>query len=171
VGLKFLGAALFLAAGIGLGWQSAARLEHRVRELRSLVVSLRVLEKEVAVGATPLPVALERSAQVAEPSVARLLGEVAARLSDGSGRTARQAWEEALGQVSLSLAAPDLEVLRGLGVTLGSSGRADQVRHISLTRERLAAREQAAREEEQRQGKLYRYLGVLVPLALLLALW
>lgn len=171
MGVKLLGAALILAAGAGLGWQMAARLEHRVRELRSLSLSLRVLEKEVAVGATPLPVALERSAQVAEPAVGRLFRETAARLSDGKGRTARQAWEEALGEVPLSLGTPDLEVLRSLGVTLGASGRADQARHISLTRERLAAREQAARDEEQRQGRLYRYLGILVPLALILALW
>jgi stage III sporulation protein AB len=45
------------------------------------------------------------------------------------------------------------------------------VRHIALVRERLAAREEEAREEVKRQGRLFRYLGVLVPLALLLVLW
>lgn len=166
-----LGAVLLLLAGAGTGWQFAARLGQRVRELRSLGLALRVLEREVAVGATPLPLALGRAAQVAEPAVARLLGHAAARLSDGSGCTARQAWEDACAQTPLSLSAAELEVLRGLGVTLGTSGRSDQVRHIALVRERLAAREEEAREEAERQGRLYRYLGVLVPLALLLALW
>lgn len=169
--VKLAGAVLVLVAGAGLGWEMAARLARRVRELRSLGVCLRVLEKEVAVGAVPLPVALERSARVAEPAVARLLGEAAALLTDGSGRTAQEAWEEALRRAPLCLLPRDLEVLRGLGVTLGSSGRADQVKHISLAREQLAAREQVARDEEQRQGRLYRYLGVLVSLALLLLLW
>lgn len=169
--VKLLGAALVVAAGAGVGWQQAARLERRVRELRSLTLALRVLEKEIAVGATPLPLALERAAGVAEPAVARLLRVASGRISDGSGRSTQVAWEEALRAVPLCLAPPDLEVLHGLGVTLGTCGRADQIRHISLVRERLAASEQAARDEEQRQGRLYRYLGVLVPLALLLVVW
>ncbi|MEW6397557.1 MAG: stage III sporulation protein AB [Bacillota bacterium] len=171
MGVKLLGAVLLLLAGAGTGWQFAARLGQRVKELGSLGLALRVLEREVTVGATPLPVALERSAQVAGPSVADLLGHAAGRLSDGSGCTASQAWEEACARTPLCLTVADLEVLRGLGVTLGTSGRADQARHIALTRERLATREQSAREEAERQGKLYRYLGILVPLALLLALW
>lgn len=172
VGVKLLGAAILLAAGTALGFERAARLETRVRQLQALGLALRVLEKEVSVAGTPLPAALERSALVAPP-VAPFLWGVVKRLSDGQGRTAPEAWREALedeGRV-LNLAPGDLEALRELGVTLGTSGRVDQTRHITLARERLAVQEELAQADSQRQGRLYRYLGVLVPTAILLVLW
>ncbi|HHY94434.1 MAG TPA: stage III sporulation protein AB [Firmicutes bacterium] len=173
MGLKLLGGVLLLASGLALGFHKAHTLQLRVRQLRFLGLALRVLENEVGVGATPLPEALRRAARVAEADTGGLLEEAAGRLVDGRGLTAQQAWSEALAECSprLALNGSDVEVLGGLGVTLGASGRSDQTRHIALVRERLTAQEEVAREEAEKQGRLYRYLGVLVPVGILLILW
>jgi stage III sporulation protein AB len=63
-----------------------------------------------------------------------------------------------------------LEVLLGLSEVLGASGRADQVRHLALARERLAGQEARAAAERARYERLARYMGVLSGAALVLIL-
>ncbi|HLN65194.1 MAG TPA: stage III sporulation protein AB, partial [Symbiobacteriaceae bacterium] len=119
-----------------------------------------------------LPEALQAAARAGGSAVGPLFAETARRLVSGEGMTPgdalREVWQRGAGGTALR--PDDLAVLMALAGVLGASGRADQVRHLALARERLAGEEARAQEERQRYERLARYLGVLSGAALVLIL-
>ncbi|MEW6082627.1 MAG: stage III sporulation protein AB [Bacillota bacterium] len=169
--LRILGSLLVVAALSVLGEVGAASLRERTATLRRLQSALEILQTEISFLKTPLPEALRRVGQLTGGAVAEFFIAAGRRIQD-SGLPAERGWREALEEfsASTSLTAEDSEVLRGLGKTLGISDRLDQSRHLDLARERLAALEAQAREDEARNSRIYRYLGILSGLALVLLL-
>lgn len=169
---KALGALLVIGACTAVGWQMAANLTRRPRELRALQAALAILATEVTYGASPLPEALRRSAAAAGGPVGRLLIRTADLLVGGGGITAGDAMQQAVREVepTTALRQPELEALAALGAVLGASDRRDQARHLELARTRIASEEGRAAEERTRYERLYRYAGLLAGVALVLVL-
>lgn len=169
---KAVGAVLVVGATTALGWQLAANLARRPRELRALQVALAILETEVSYGAAPLPDALRRAAAAAGGPIGGLLNRTAALLISGGGITPGDAMRQAVQEVepTTALRPPDLEALAALGAVLGASDRRDQARHLELARGRIAGEEARAGEERERYERLYRYVGLLAGVALVLVL-
>jgi stage III sporulation protein AB len=167
------GAALIVGSTTYAGWQIAGGYARRPRELRDVQTALAVLQTEIEYGATPLPAALIQAARAAGEPCGLLFAATATHLNNGDGITPGEAMRAALSQNSAAtvLKAEDLEVLLALAGVLGSTGRADQVRHLQLARRRLEAEEARAHEERQRFERTARYLGVLSGAALALMLW
>jgi stage III sporulation protein AB len=167
------GSALIVGSTTYAGWQIAGRYSRRPRELRDLQTAIAILQTEVEYGATPLPAALAQAARAAGDPIGPLFTATARRLQQGDGITPGEAMRAALaaGADETALKAEDLEVLLALAGVLGSTGRADQVRHLQLARRRLEAEEARAHEERQRFERTARYLGVLSGAALALMLW
>jgi stage III sporulation protein AB len=169
---KLAGAVLIVGCTSYAGWQVAGRYARRPAHLRDVATALAVLQTEVEYGATPLPEALIRAAQSGGAAVGPLFADTARRMGAGGGITPgeamRAAWQE--GAAATALAPSDVGVVLSLAEVLGASGRADQVRHLALARERLAGEEARAQEERARYERLARYLGVLSGAALVLIL-
>ena len=86
--------------------------------------------------------------------------------------TAQEAWD--VGLVSLqnqsALLAADLEVLRSLGGVLGVSNREDQQRHLMSAIRRLEAMHSLAVQDSHQSERLWRYLGVMVGIVIVIIL-
>lgn len=165
------GAVLLVVGGAATaGWTAAARLRRRPRELRQIQTGLHVLRTEIDWGAVPLPAALARAGGCLEGPTARIFAEAAAHLAGGEGLAAGEAWERALAAAGpeTALTPGDVEILRALAVSLGTSHREDQVRHLEVCLGRLAEAEQRARERADADARLYQQLGVLGGLLLAL---
>lgn len=162
-----------MAAPAGVGWQVANGYGRRTRQLRELNSALSLLQTEIGYGAVPLPEAFRHAAAGAAPEIAALLVESADRLEQGGGCTAGEALRASVlaGGEATALKEEDLQVLLALAPALGASGRSEQVRHIALARERLAAAEGRARDEQQRFERVARYLGLLGGAALALIMF
>lgn len=170
--IKLLGAILTLLVPSWVGFQIASRYRRRPLELRALQNGLAILVTEIEYGATPLPDALRSAARAAGPTVGPILQSAAERLERGEGITPGEALTAAVaeGAPSTCLQPADLDVLTALAAVLGASGRHDQVRHLRLAQERLAGAEAEASSERSRYERMYRYVGVLSGLALVLIL-
>ncbi|HYG59822.1 MAG TPA: stage III sporulation protein SpoIIIAB [Symbiobacteriaceae bacterium] len=167
---KLLGAGLILGCSSYAGWQVAGAYARRPVQLRDLQTALAVLQTEIEYGATPLPEALASAARAGGPAVGAIFRATAERLAAGGGNTPGDAMREALADQSGSTALRpgDLSIVAALAEVLGATGRADQVRHLSLARERLAGEEARAADERARYERMARYLGVLGGAALVL---
>lgn len=161
--LKVTGAAMVVMASGLTGLAVARNYALRPRHLRDLQAALQMLETEIAYGATPLPEAFVRLSRRIEGPVGKFLARVAAFLADGQGRTAWEAWEAGLQMLrdSSSLIEADLDILRQFGFSLGVSDFSDQVRNLRLCREQLYAEEKKAEEERGKNERLWRTLGFL----------
>lgn len=171
--VKLLGGVLTVLAATLVGFQIAARYAERPKQLRRLISALQVLETEILYGATPLPDACRRIAQRTQAPVGPFFGRVAEYLGDGLGRTAEEAWQAALAElVSESALKPvERDVLRSFGRTLGVSDREDQIKHIRLAIAHLHTEEREARDEQTRNEKMWKYLGALLGLTVVILLY
>lgn len=171
--IKLIGSALVIAAATLVGYRIAGRYANRSKQLRQFVTAMRVLETEIHYAATPLPQALQRIGHLLPAPVSAFFLEAAAKLRDGRGLKASEAWQEALTEQksALALNAADYEVLFNFGQTLGISDRQDQIKHIHLAVAHLNAEETNARDEQQRNEKMWKYLGPLMGLAVVILLY
>jgi len=108
-----------------------------------------------------------------DPEVAVLFRNTEAELGKMEGITAGEAWCRAADEFynETALNNRDLQIIKRFGVSLGTSDREDQVKHISLTKSQL---KQAALEAEKLSKKnavVYKYLGFLGGLLLALILY
>ncbi|MFC4769142.1 stage III sporulation protein SpoIIIAB [Effusibacillus consociatus] len=171
--VKLIGSVLFVMATTGLGLWKAASYSERTKELHQLITALQMLETEISYGATPLPEALTRIGSRIAGKIGLLLSDTGFALSQGDGRSAGQIFQEQVLRWSpkLHLKTEDQEILCTFGHTLGNSDRLDQIKHIHLTCKRLAAEETTARDERDRLGKMWKYLGALMGLAAVIIMY
>lgn len=170
VWLKVFASSLVVAGMASIGFTVARSLRRRPAELQALQTALRMLETEVDYGATPLPRALERVSRSVPGTAGRLFALAAAHLAQSRGEGAGEAWARALMGVypETCWRRSDLDILMALGPYLGASHREDQLRHLRLALERLAAAERDACRDALQQARLAQYLGVLGGLLLAL---
>lgn len=162
--IKLLGAVLILFAGTMIGFQQAARFAERPRQLRQLAHALQRLETEIGYGHTPLPEALERTAEVSPAPLSELFRTAASGVWQSDEITFRESWEQAVNQQwpHTSMRAGEQAVMLRLGSTLGISDKEDQMKHLRLALLQLKAEEDAAKDDQGRYEKMWKSLGVLI---------
>lgn len=155
------------------GLSVAGNYQRRPKELRSLRAALQMLETEVSYGVTLLPEALRQVSGRCDQATAVLFSETAAQLSTMSGMTAAEAWDKALRKYypGTALKPGDLAILRNLGASLGISDREDQIKHLHLAMEQIDSETVRADDESVRNVKLWRYLGFMGGLLVVLLVY
>lgn len=171
--LKILGGALIIMTCGIIGLEKSRSFSARIEQLRLLNAGLKMLETEIVYGSTLLPLAFARIGERFEGPVASFFQTVAQRLQEDVASGALGAWQEGLQELERksSLQTQDIEILRALGPMLGNSGVGDQVKNLELTRQHLGQQYLAALEENNRKGKMWRTMGFLVGITLVLLLY
>ncbi|MEW6308232.1 MAG: stage III sporulation protein AB [Bacillota bacterium] len=166
----FIGAACIIFAGARLGAIAADALSRRLRQLGALQSGLEALRTEIRFSATPLPAALARAAVAAGGEIGAMFRAWGRNLGGASALSPAEALAAALLQrpAPLNLKDEDLAPLRDLSGYLGASDQADQERHLQTAVKHLSDRAAEAAALQLRHGKLYRYLGVLAAVAIVI---
>lgn len=165
--LKVCGLLLLATASTWYGFCRAAQYAARTQQLRQAVSFLQALEMHITYAGTVLPQALTQAASTVSEPVAGVFRAVAAQVGGGRlppDRALTLVLREKAGE--LAMAAPELEVLAHMSRCLGRSDRQDQVKHLRLAQGQLQALAQDAAAEQERSGRMWRYLGVCGGLAL-----
>jgi stage III sporulation protein AB len=168
--LRFIAAGLIILSGAGLGFAMADVFSKRPRQLRQLQFALTVLGTEIRFRQTPLPGAFAAVAVATPMPVGRLFADLGVALTVADGRGLGWAWEKVKPEPGVALAAEDFGLLENLMQVLGTGSVADQVRQLDLHLEHLRHLEQEAEASRLANEKIWRYLGVLSGIALVLIL-
>lgn len=171
--LKLLGAMLILLAGTLVGFYQASQLSRRPKQVSELIRLLQRLETEIVYGFTPLPEALRQTGRSGTPPVGTLFLNTAAELAKPDGRSVQTIWEQTvtLSWRHTSMKVSEREVLLQLGHTLGLTDREDQVKHLRLAVSQLQGEAEYAREEQQRYERMWKSLGVLMGLLVVILMY
>jgi stage III sporulation protein AB len=159
VWLKLSGAGcLILAAGL-LGERGACRIRRALATSEAFLVSLTVLEAEIAYLATNLADSFHKAAQAA-PLVAPFYASVGIYMAQGmrpadAWRSAVQDWRR-----TRRLSEREAAVLAGLAAAWGPWSAEDHVRHIQLAGRLLQQEQERARDRLEAACRMWRYLGV-----------
>lgn len=167
---KLLGAALVLIATTMTGFHFAKKLSERTAQLRELQMGLQMLETEIYYGSTPLEVALLKISQQTKGIIGKIFERCALYLKKLDGAGTADCWERAWQELAprLSLKKEEQEWLHHFGHIIGASDREDQQKHIKLLMAHLYKTEQDAKDEQSKNEKMYKTLGVLFGLVIVI---
>lgn len=163
--------ALIIYGSSMVGFSIARNYAERPRQLHSLLTGIQILLTEIVYAATPLSAALRNLGRSGDKTIGEFFNIVAKEIDDL--KPARIAWEEGIDhlQFSSALLTPDIEALRALGDVIGTSDREDQQRHLLLASRRIEGLYQAAVNEATKNERLWRYLGVLAGIVIVVIIF
>lgn len=168
--LKLFGAVLLMGGAAAIGFSAAAGLRAHASCLRTFVIALEQIERELNFRLTPLPVLfhkLARSSGAPADYFFALCEKGIARLDE---KPLYEIWREALDKAGLPLEQDEKLALAELGSVLGQYDSDGQRAAIFEVRERLAVFFKRAEDERNRLEKVYGALGLSAGAFLLLVL-
>ena len=171
--MKLMGLVALFTVPTLLGLYLSQRGRFRLGDLRQIKSALAILYGEISFAATPLPEAAVQVSRRVEAPVADLFAAFGELLNAGAGLCAADAWEQSYARHRhrFFFEKEDDDSLRSFGKTLGYLDQAMQMNTIQSTLERLSEREALLVEKQQKEGKLYRSLGLLGGLLLVVLMF
>lgn len=162
---------IFLTCSI-IGYLYGKSFSLRLENLIILEQCIKILETEVVYGLTPLPEALSNVHKKGKVKVSYIFSEIKNDLiknKRGGVYDSFLSVEDKLYN-NLNFKKEDVETFLSLGRVLGTSDRTDQQKNFILVSNQIAAQIFEAREEKNKNEKLYRNLGVITGTAIIILL-
>lgn len=161
--LKLIGAAVILFSSSMVGWQLGRYYAYRPLDIRTFIIALQMLETEIVYGSTPLKRAFLRIGSRMRADIGKLFLTAADLMAQEEALDTNECWRQAMEKHSphTALRKPEKDILLNLGMVLGSSDRRDQQKHLRLAITHLSGLEEEARHDKERYEKMYKSLGFL----------
>lgn len=171
--LKIIGSFLVVAASSIIGYMFSRDCGRRPQDLRTLQGLLQMFENEISFLSNILTDAFDKVARASKCEVAKIFRDTAVNLRENCNLSAAKAWENSIQKniKATSLNQEDEEILISFGKLLGRSDLDGQVKNIRLTINQLNIQERKAEEGRKKNEAMYRNLGILGGLALVIILF
>ncbi|WP_158212332.1 stage III sporulation protein AB [Natranaerobius trueperi] len=170
--LRIIGAALILFTSMALGNKIASNYRLRPKILQEIETILEMAASEINYVATPLPVLLSKLGRRFPKSAGKIFSNLNYYLAqegcppDEAIVAARDKLES-----DLPLLEEDWEIIENFTINLGKSDTDEQLRHIELCLSHIRVNQKLALEDRKKSEKMWRYLGVLTGLLLVILIW
>jgi stage III sporulation protein AB len=169
--LKIIGGIFVISASSFLGYALSRDCAKRPHQLRVLQALFQMFENEVVFLSNVLTEAFEKISTSNNDEVASFFKATVKNLKT-TNISANKAWETALNEniKKTALNKEDEAILISFGKMLGNSDIEGQVKNIRLTINQIKLQEQKAEESRKKNEKMYRSLGILGGLAVVIIL-
>ncbi len=168
---KILGSALILCTGALGGKFMAARLERELEELSRFELALLNLSTEVSYSLSSLPKALLNAGHKAGGHTGALFSLIGSLCGLEQRRTVEEAFGLALERSQgLNLPARLVEVMTVLVRNLGVWGCKEQIGFIDMALRETRDYRASVQEEYSKKARMYRSLGLLLALGIVIVL-
>lgn len=158
--------AIFLACSYA-GIMISGRYKKRVEELKEMKKSFLGLETKMKYTYDLLPEIFNEIANGLSKNIAEIFQMASFQMKE---KSAKEAWQESIENSKTNMNKEDLEILKGFGKLLGKTDMEGQVGQIELTNEFLDTQIEKAEKELAKNEKLYKTLGTVLGLALVILL-
>lgn len=163
--IKLLGAVLIFFASGALGFLKSQRLKRRSDNLSRLVSALVLLETEISYGKKSIKSALFSIGLSEKLPLFTLISEKIGALP------VADAFSDSLKRCDMCLSGSDKAILSEFAATLGGLDTMSQIKSIAHARELFKIAQREAYENYGRYGRMYRNMGLLLGVLLLLILF
>jgi len=169
--LKILGSLIVFISCSLLGYSHARTYAKRPEELKVLQTLLQIFENEISFLSNILREAFQKVYSCTDSSVAVFFKATIENLDDGL--CASEAWTKAVREniSKTNLNSEDENIIISFGKMLGSSDLEGQIKNIRLTVNQLKIQEQKAEELRSKNERMFKNLGVLGGLAIIILLF
>lgn len=149
------------------GKMIANRYSSRVSELKEMKNGLNMFMTKIKFTYQSIPESFEEIGDCLNGKVGMIFKSASQAMQN---KPAGEAWEEAVEEQGSSLTKEDKDIVIKLGRTLGKTDLEGQVSEIKLVQNFLNTQIELAEKEKQKNEKLYKTLGGVVGLAIVIIL-
>lgn len=162
----FIYSTIFLVCSL-IGLLKSKKYVYRVNELREFKNALNVFKSKVNFTYEPIPEIFE---QISETTNSNIGGVFRKASYNMNFKSAGEAWNTAIETDILNINAEDRNILKDLGKLLGKTDIKGQVNQIELTSSFLDNQIKKAEQEREKNEKMYRTLGMILGLGIVIIL-
>lgn len=161
----------FLIAIFGLaiyiGNLKANQYVHRLKELISVKSALNIFENKIRFTQAPLK---EIFKNIAENSSEKNIQNIFQELAIEENTNIHKRWENIINKVESNLNSEDKKILIDMGKILGATDLEGQVSNIKITSSFIDRQIDNAQQEKEKNVKLFRTLGIVSGLTIIIIL-
>lgn len=170
--LKILGSLIIIVSSSLLGYSYGSTYSKRVKNLIYLRNCIQLLETEIMYSSSPIPEALENVYKKGNKEVSFIFKEIRDYLLSDRSHSLEDSFKVVCSnqKTQLSFTTEDIEVITSLGSTLGKSDRIHQQKYFKLVVTQLEGQQLDAEEKKKKNEKMYKSLGLLSGIALVILL-
>lgn len=170
--IKFILIICVFAASTFIGYTFAGRYKTRVAELNDLLFALEIFETKIKYTYDSLTTSFLYIADTLKTKVYRIFFVTAEEIKENKNDSAGDCFKRVVDgeKIFLSLNKEDIEILKELGVSLGQTDMEGQVKNIKLVYNSLKRQLETAKEEKNKNFKMYRNMGMLSGLVIIIIL-
>lgn len=154
-----------------LGNIIAKKYKNRVKQLKEIKVILNMIETKIKFTQQPLTEIFKEivSTEKKNRSVNIIFKEASQNIEN---KSFEQAWSEAIAKTKekLDLSEEDINIIEGMGKTLGTTDIEGQVKEIEIVKEFIDSQIQKAEEERKKNEKMYKMLGGIAGIGIVIIL-
>ena len=169
---KITGSIIVILSCSFLGFILSRDCSKRPQHLRELQGLLQMFENQISYLSDIITEAFERIGRVSDSEIGVFFRRTVELLRDGKALNASEAWEESVEQCirMTALNREDGEILSSFGKLLGKTDIEGQIKNIRLTLGQLVLQERKAEESRKKNENMYRSLGTLGGIAVVIVL-
>jgi len=161
--MKIIGMILVFISSVGIGFSLGYMYKRRITELVEWKKSMINLKNEINFSLTPLPEAFETVGKRFDNYIGKFLLSLSNILSENSGMSMTKLKDEELKELlkDTCLNEKDINNIIEFVKTLGLNDKESQLSTINLHIETIQEEIKNAKKDEEKNSKLFRTLGVL----------
>lgn len=170
--LHTIGSLMIIGGSSFLGYYLSLNCAKRPQQIREIQVLLQIFENEISFLSNLLTDAFDKVYKSSKSEVGEFFKHTIQNLKSEDNLSASQAWEGAIKEniKKTALNKEDADVLIDFGKMLGKSDLEGQIKNIKLTISQLKLQEKKAEESRSKNEAIFKKLGVLGGIALVIIL-
>ena len=168
---RYLLLILILSGSTSIGFLLSKRYTDRVKELNTISSLINILQNKIKFTHMPLTEILEELSNINTNSkISDLFYKISQKIKT---KTTKEAWDESIEEekIYLNLKNEDINLIKSLGSALGKTGIEGQMSEINQFNTMLQTQIQKAEQERTKNEKMYKSLGTIVGLAIVILLF
>ena len=150
-----------------IGNMIAGKYRYRLEELKEMQSALNIFKTKIKFTYEPIPEIFDEISKNSKKNIANIFEKAKTKMKT---KTASQSWAEAVEQSENNLNEEDKKTINMLSKMLGESDIEGQVSQIDITLNFLEKQIKEAEVERNKNEKLYKKLGTIMGLALVIIL-
>lgn len=167
LGLKIVIYTCIFLSSSAIGLLISKKYEERVNQLKEFKNALNMFETKMKFTYEPIPEIFDQISKQMQTTVGRTFKLASSNMEV---LTAGDAWDIAVDTNVLSINDEDKSILKNLGKLLGKTDIDGQISQIELTSRFLDEQIEKAEKERTKSEKMYRTLGMVIGLAIVIIL-
>ncbi len=170
--LKILGSLIIIISCSLIGYIYGNTFSKRVKNLIYLRNCIQLLETEIMYSSSPIPEALENVFKKGNKEISFIFKEIKEHLLSDRSRGIDESFQVICNKYKthLNFTFEDIEVITSLSKNLGKSDRLHQQKFFKLVITQLEGQQIDAEEKKKKNEKMYKSLGLLSGIALVILL-